>query len=154
MKTAALLIITALGVATLMRQSATKPRGLRNNNPGNLRLTSIPWKGKVPPEQNTDGAFEQFESPAWGVRALWLDVTGKIERRGLDNIAALLSVYAPPSENDTAAYIASVSQSVGIGPEATLRPEHYVPLVQAIIKHENGAQPFTAWEIQQAAAMA
>lgn len=44
-------------------------RGLRNNNPGNLILTSIGWDGKIPNAQNTDGTFEQFTSANYGIRA-------------------------------------------------------------------------------------
>lgn len=45
------------------------PRGIRNNNPGNLKISNSPWNGKIPIAQNTDGTFEQFKSLAYGTRA-------------------------------------------------------------------------------------
>lgn len=46
------------------------PRGIRNNNPGNLKIGSSPWQGKIPISQNTDGTFEQFVSFPLGARAM------------------------------------------------------------------------------------
>lgn len=45
------------------------PRGLRNNNPGNIRLSSTKYQGEVQPSQDT--AFKQFESMAYGYRAIF-----------------------------------------------------------------------------------
>lgn len=120
------------------------PRGIRNNNPGNLVITSIDWLGKVPADKNTDGRFEQFISPEYGIRAMWRDVTGDIERKGLDTPAKLIAQYAPDFENDTDSYIESVAGALGISRYDRIRPEHYPALIQAIIRHENGVQPFTA----------
>lgn len=45
------------------------PRGIRNNNPGNIKIGSSNWQGKIPIENNTDGVFEQFQSFPYGARA-------------------------------------------------------------------------------------
>lgn len=43
-------------------------RGLRNNNPGNIRLSATLWQGEVRPSQ--DKSFCQFKNMAYGYRAL------------------------------------------------------------------------------------
>lgn len=88
------------------------PRGIRNNNPGNIRIGKSPWKGKVPVYQNTDGEFEQFESIIWGVRAA-MKLLLNYQREGRYTIETILMKYAPPSENDTHAYIRRVSRCTG-----------------------------------------
>lgn len=45
-----------------------EPRGLRNNNPGNIRTTKDRWQGLRP--QQTDPAFFQFTEMRYGYRAL------------------------------------------------------------------------------------
>lgn len=44
------------------------PRGLRNNNPGNIRTTKDKWQGLR--EKQTDKDFFQFTEMKWGYRAL------------------------------------------------------------------------------------
>lgn len=127
-----------------------EPRGIRNNNPGNLVLTSIAWKGKVPVAQNTDKKFEQFTKPLWGIRAMFMDVRGDIEKDGLSTIRKLITAYAPPHENDTAAYIKSVVNQVGIGADTKIQPGSYLKLLKAIIQHENGKQPYSDALINEA----
>jgi hypothetical protein len=116
------------------------PRGLRNNNPGNLEATAIPWRGKKTP--NTDGRFEQFIELRYGIRALMRDIINDIEQDKLDTITKLITAYAPPSENNTQAYINAVSNATGIGANEKLYPRNtstLVGLVKAIVSHENGS---------------
>jgi hypothetical protein len=120
-----------------------EPRGIRNNNPGNLVLTTIAWKGKVPNAQNTDKHFEQFTAPLWGIRAMFMDVRGDIEKDGLNTLRKLIAVYAPAHENNTQAYIDFVSKKLGIGADSKIMPSHYFELLKAIIQIENGKQPYT-----------
>jgi hypothetical protein len=80
------------------------PRGIRNNNPLNIRLNpDNRWQGKVPPKHNSDGAFEQFEDPIMGLRAAAVLLIAHYDRRHLDTIRKLVEVWAPPNENDTEA---------------------------------------------------
>lgn len=130
--------------------SVLEPRGIRNNNPGNLVITGDAWKGKVPVSQNTDGKFEQFTQPLWGIRAMFIDVRGDIEKDGLNTIRKLITEYAPQFENNTAAYIQSVVNQVGIGPDARILPVHYLNVLKAIIRHENGKQPYSDAQIIEA----
>ena len=46
-----------------------QPRGIRNNNPGNIRHGAN-WQGLNPNGRNIDSAFCVFESPVFGIRAL------------------------------------------------------------------------------------
>ena len=43
-------------------------RSVRNNNPGNMEQSANTWVGKV--ANPSDVRFEQFETPALGVRAM------------------------------------------------------------------------------------
>lgn len=110
-------------------------RGLLNNNPGNMK-TGIDWKGAI----GDDGTFITFSSVYWGLRALVQDLTTKITKDGLTTIRQIISTYAPPTENNTAAYIAAVSSDSGIGPddELTADPTTLHDLAHAIIGHELG----------------
>ncbi len=129
-------------------------RGIRNNNPGNLVKTSIQWRGKVPESESTDSRFEQFTSPVWGIRAMFMDIRGDIEKDGKNTLVSLLSEYAPSFENNTASYVQSVAQRAGLGPEQPITPEYYEGLIKAIIYHENGEQPYSDATIQEAMALA
>lgn len=92
------------------------PRGIRNNNPLNIRKGNN-WKGEV--YCSTDGEFEQFVSMQWGVRAgfkiLKNYMTGYGGRvKALTNIHDIIHRWAPPSENNCRAYIDSVCRFSGL----------------------------------------
>lgn len=133
------------------------PRGIRNNNPGNLVITSIPWKGKVPVKENTDGRFEQFRDTdgvpgiVWGIRAMMMDVRGDI-RKGKVTLVSLIGEYAPKYENDTGAYIKSVSKQTGIGQHELLHSdgETMCKLIRAMSRVENGRHWLTNQQINWA----
>jgi hypothetical protein len=90
--------------------SAGKCRGLKNNNPGNLRIGGSDWIGKIPIYQNTDGEFEQFESLMWGIRAAMVNLRNAYFRVGFQTIEKILYKWAPPHENDTEGYIISIER--------------------------------------------
>lgn len=114
------------------------PRGWRNNNPGNLAKTLIPWEGKMPFLSNTDAKFEQFVDFKSGVRALIKDLISKIKTYG--SISEIIYKYAPPFENDTFAYINMVVRETGFSPNQALSSDRNTLrlLVIAITRHENG----------------
>lgn len=74
-------------------------RGTRNNNPGNLKLTTLAWRGKIPNSENTDGTFEQFESMAYGIRALYRTLITYANKYGLRSVSDIIDRWAPPGEN-------------------------------------------------------
>lgn len=119
--------------------TAAQPyRGIRNNNPGNIK-TGISWQGAV----GDDGTFIIFADDTWGLRALARDLTTKINKDGLDTITAIITDYAPPSENDTATYIADVATDSGIGANDVLGTDNDTlhSLIRAIVNHEEGSGP-------------
>ena len=92
------------------------PRGIRNNNPLNIRKGNN-WKGEV--SRSTDGEFEQFVSMQWGIRAgfkiLKNYMTGYGGRvKALTNVHDIIHRWAPPSENNCRAYIDSVCRFSGL----------------------------------------
>lgn len=88
------------------------PRGIRNNNPLNIRIGNV-WLGEE--KTNTDGEFEQFTSMKYGLRAAFVLLRRYICHYGLNSIAQIVSRWAPSSENDTQLYINFVAKRVGIG---------------------------------------
>ena len=116
----------------------TIPRGIRNNNPLNIRIGNK-WLGEVPCP--TDTQFEQFTRMEYGVRAGFLLIKRYIERYHLNTIKLIVSRWAPPSENKTNAYIASVEKLSGIPADKDLRfydNVEMISLVDAMIVVECG----------------
>lgn len=100
------------------------PRGIRNNNPLNIRKGSS-WKGERP--NQTDTAFEEFVSMEWGIRAAYKlmrnHITGfKGSRPKMNTLKKLISVWAPPTENATNRYVDFVSAQVGLLPSSIIDP--------------------------------
>lgn len=121
-------------------------RGLRNNNPGNIRISSTVWAGQVPPSPELDKEFVTFSSPEYGIRAM-AKVLKTYMSRGVNTVEKIITTWAPPSENDTSAYVKSVVAQTGLGAKQVLTPEYIAQLIPAIIKHENGSQPYTPAQI-------
>lgn len=113
-------------------------RSERNNNPGNIRLTSDRWRGQVLPPP--DRGFVTFKSPEWGYRALFVVLEGYMLRHGLRTIRGIIGRYAPPTENSTRSYIRSVCRATGWGPDDPLDPCGRVmqDLARAITLVESG----------------
>ena len=92
-------------------------RGIRNNNPLNIRHSADQWQGAR--AEQTDKAFVQFENMAYGYRAAWktLESYWKYFHRTKQpfNVKTIISRWAPPSENDTQAYIRTVLRLSGLG---------------------------------------
>ncbi len=114
-------------------------RGIDNCNPGNIRLSKVFYRGEVQPSQ--DAAFKQFSSMEWGYRAMFVLLDTYARRYGLNTIRGMISRYAPPSENNTDAYIAAVCEWTGIAADEVLDTRSrrdMVPIVVAMSRIENG----------------
>ena len=115
-------------------------RGLLNNNPGNIRLSSANnWLGQINPGADPD--FCQFDTMIHGIRALAEILINYQVIHGLRTINDIITHWAPPSENDTAAYINDCADLTGFEPAATLnmtREDDLTAMVKAICVHENG----------------
>ena len=124
---------------------AALPRGVRNNNPGNIREAAgggTAWVG----ERTTDDdpSFEEFETPTMGFRALARTLLTYRRRHGLRTIAGIVARWAPPNENDTPAYIAFVSRLMQAEPDLEIDVENrptLIVLCSAIARKECGYRP-------------
>lgn len=97
-----------------------KPRGLRNCNPGNIRITKDQWKGLRPVQE--DKSFFQFTEMRWGYRALIRTLQNYRKKHGCQSIADFIRRWAPPVENNTSGYISRVCKEMQV-------PDCFVPNV-------------------------
>lgn len=117
-----------------------KSRGVRNNNPGNIRISSNNWDGKIPKDQNTDGSFEQFVTWVHGLRAMTKLIINYI-KGGHDTITKIINRYAPPVENQTTNYINFVVKETGILANQTIDPNDKTvirKIIKAMVRMELG----------------
>ena len=128
-------------------------RGIRNNNPGNIRLSGTTWQGQVPPAEQTDDEFVQFTDPKYGIRAM-ARILNNYALRGLNTIREVISTWAPPSENNTESYIHAVAQRLNLSPDSIIVDSAKPALIAAIIQHENGSQPYPVELIKQGISLA
>ena len=114
-------------------------RGLDNRNPGNIRQSKVRYRGEVRPSR--DPAFKEFETLAWGYRAIFVLLDTYRIRHGLDTLRGMISRWAPPSENHTDAYIRAVAADTGLDPDERLNTHDartMIPVAAAISRVENG----------------
>lgn len=120
------------------------PRGYRNNNPLNIRISNTAWFKKIPLSRNSDGEFEQFEGMKYGYRAALLNVRTQVNR-GNDTIRKLIQVWAPDSDgNNSSRYIERICESTGYTPDTVIDPSNRTMmenLVRAMSIVENGPTP-------------
>lgn len=113
-------------------------RGLRNNNPGNIRLSSTRYQGEV---DSSDTAFKQFKTMAHGYRAMFVLLYTYQKKHHLHTIAEMITRYAPAVENHTQAYIEAVSEWSGVPATSRITATNgdiMVPVVAAMSRVENG----------------
>lgn len=131
------------------------PRGIRNNNPGNIRRNADPWQGLA--DRQGDVEFFTFKTPIYGIRALARTLIAYQDKHDLRSIRQIISRWAPPNENNTNAYIRAVATDTGQDADQILdmhRFDHLLPLTKAIIRHENGQQPYTDVELTKGLVLA
>ncbi len=117
--------------------NASLPRGLRNNNPGNLVQSKLAWTGKV--SNPTDSRFEQFTSQYYGTRALVKNLLD-YRKKGFSTVQGIINRWAPPVENNTSAYVKGVAAALRVAPTAVIANSAtvYADLAWSIACHENG----------------
>lgn len=99
-------------------------------------------------DQSADPRFIVFTAPQWGLRAIARILLGDW-REGQNTIASLIEEWAPPHENDTAAYVRAVGLAAGADPYRPADIPSLLPkIIPAIVKHENGVQPYSPELIQ------
>lgn len=113
-------------------------RGLRNKNPGNIRRSATKYRGET---TSLDPEFKAFESMAWGYRAMFVLLDTYERRHGCDTLRKMIDRYAPPVENDTAAYVETVAKRSMVAPDSRISTDNkevMVPIVAAMSAVENG----------------
>lgn len=129
----------------------TGPRGIRNNNPGNIERRGTRWRG-MSPDQSFDPRFIVFTAPEFGIRAM-TRVIRNYMARGLTTVEEIINTWAPPVENDTGAYVRAVARAVGVRADDPVQWDKMPELLAAIIQHENGVQPYSPELIARGIAM-
>lgn len=135
------------------------PRGIRNNNPGNIRKSAAPWQGLA--EVQDDPSFLVFSAPVWGLRAIAKILLNYEADDGCSTIREVVNRWAPPVENNTGAYvtavIAELAQIGDTNPDAPIslcNAPAMSDTIKAIVQHENGEQPYGDDVIGQALTLA
>lgn len=117
------------------------PRGLRNNNPGNIRRNSDVFQGEVTPSRDKD--FKQFKTMAYGYRAVFKILSNYYRVYKLTTIRKIISRWAPENENNTAAYVSLVSKYSGIPTDDIIdinNKELMIRIVAGMSRVENGRE--------------
>ena len=125
----------------------TTPRGIRNNNPGNIKYDGTQWQRLDNPP--TDGTFCRFTNPIYGIRAIAVILGNYVSNDGIPS--TVNSIIQRWSATDQDAYVENVAQAIGVDPNATINLDDYMDgIVAAIVTQENGQQPYDPSLIDQA----
>lgn len=125
--------------------SSDLPRGIRNNNAGNVEYSSAnKWLGLA--DNPSDGRYCRFNHPRYGIRAFVLLLLKYQTEYRLKTISAMLNRYAPRQDNNaTDAYIEHVAKAAGVTGKTPVSIRDFrtaKAIVTAIIEFENGMQPY------------
>lgn len=130
-------------------EQGSAPRGIRNNNPGNIRWDGqTQWRGMVAADP---AGFVIFDTPENGIRAM-ARILNTYAGRGVITLQQIISTWAPTSENNTAAYVDHLAGRLGQSPNEPVNDR--AGLIAGIILHENGQQPYSATTIAEGIARA
>lgn len=114
------------------------PRGIRNNNPGNLNYAG---QTGATMEGGEGGRFAVFESMQHGVAALYKQLQLYF-KRGINTLSSIVKTYAPASDNNNVdAYISALTKATGKGANEVLDSGDTATmarLMKGIVDHENG----------------
>ncbi|MDR1198798.1 MAG: structural protein P5 [Prevotellaceae bacterium] len=116
-------------------------RGLKNNNPGNIRISATKYEGEIQPSR--DMLFKQFTELQFGYRAMFVLLLYTYQKKyGLQTIREMIMRYAPPLDNNnTAGYISTVSKMSGVDadtPITATNKDVMIPIAAAMSRVENG----------------
>lgn len=120
------------------KSEKAEPRGIRNNNPGNLNFAGQAGATK---EGGKNGRFAVFESMRDGISALYKQIQLYFSR-GVNTIESVVNKYAPADDNNNVqAYIKQLVGATGKQADEKLSGEDtetVFKLIRGIINHENG----------------
>lgn len=111
------LTTTSQNLKNMLRKTKILPRGLRNNNPLNIRIGNT-WLGER--SNPTDSEFEEFVTIEYGYRAAFCILRRYIRRFHKNTVTAIISTWAPSSENNTIKYIDTVCNLMNIQPDTPI----------------------------------
>ena len=144
-----------------------KTRGYLNRNPGNMDRSEPPWNGEVrdvaccvndvQKAELLHGRFCVFTDAEHGIRAMAKNLRAYRDKLGYRTVRQYIDRWAPPNENNTAAYIERVCLSIGCGPDHPIDSERLAvmrALVDGIIRVECAGMPYAGGEIDRGLAMA
>ncbi|KAA6300476.1 MAG: hypothetical protein EZS26_000524 [Candidatus Ordinivivax streblomastigis] len=112
-------------------------RGLRNNNPLNIRHNADVFQGEI---KGNDKSFKTFSTMPYGYRAAFVTLATYLSREW-NTIEKIITHWAPPSENDTNGYINNVEKWSGVPRNKVLTAADgadYILIVAAMSFVENG----------------
>lgn len=116
------------------------PRGIRNNNPGNIDYSPTnDWVGQLPHDPAIEARFCRFDTPINGIRAMSILLQTYQRKHDLGTVRQIVERWAPGNENDTEAYIRSVCRMIGVNDDETINVKDYATaraLIVAKIKVE------------------
>lgn len=138
---------------------STIPRGVRNNNPGNIMDFGINWQGLADPRKDDDG-YCRFVDPVYGIRAMVMDIRNDWSEDGLRTVAALVAEFAPKAHagNPTEIYARHVAKAMGVGVNDEIDLNEFATvkaMVLAMMRFELGMEPpYTDAQINKALMLA
>ncbi|MFZ6724711.1 hypothetical protein ACO0K2_04380 [Undibacterium sp. MH2W] len=130
--------VSGRGSAVQTSAQSGDARGIRNNNPGNLRS----W-GNMPKDS---GGYAVFPTKEAGLSATIQNLQAQQKLHGLNTIRGIISRWAPSNENDTQAYISDMVKRTGFGADQQLNlndSRTVAPLISGIVKHEGNGSGFS-----------
>ncbi|WP_241167734.1 lytic transglycosylase [Serratia marcescens] len=137
---------------------ANEPRGIRNNNPGNLNY--VGQNGATLEDHATprfarfNSAFEGFAALGKQIKAYYNGTSKAAGYQKLQSVEDIISRFAPASENNTQAYINKLSKMLGVGRGDSLNiqdPQVLATLMNGITQIENGKNPYAPEMVLKAA---
>lgn len=153
-------------MSSYLRQSQY-PRGIKNNNPLNIKQSSRVYYGKIPYGNNTDGVHEQFLAFPFGIGAALKhirtryitgaigtipDCVGGKHYPPHDTIQKIANIWAPkgcdksatlPNGNNPDEYASFVSRETGFSKDMKIDGSNYdvmSALLKAMCLFENGTR--------------
>lgn len=122
-----------------LTEAPTMPRNIRNNNPGNIKVSGDKWQGA----SGDDGKFVKFDSPEMGARAMAKILNNYQKKHGLKTIKDIVGRWAPSGDNnDPDAYASYVANNIGIDSNSEVdfakNPELQAQVMKHMIDFEGG----------------
>lgn len=131
---------------------ASAPRGIRNNNPLNIKWVSFQtWNGQTGVD---DAGFVIFDKPENGIRAGVRTLTSYRNAGYVTPRQIITRWTGGDSSAIQNSYIAHVSSALGIAESAEVPASRWFDLIKVMIKHENGQQPYNDAQIRAGIASA